>query len=130
MVIGRDINVVAGMCTLIGHCSASASLWSVNYFMTGAIATVMSGTLTFIGGNNIGANWMQVQAGHMVNFGTCKWAINIDLYFFHSQNCNGMINMNAPSVSYLFTSFFPMHSRWNNGDHRIWIYNSQGPTLP
>ena len=71
VVIGRDINVVAGMCTLIGHNTASASLWSVNYFMTGTIATVMGGVLTFIGGNNIGANWLQVQSGSMVNFGTC-----------------------------------------------------------
>ncbi len=80
MVIGRDINVVAGMITLIGHCSASSSLWSVNYFMTGALGTVMSGVLTFIGGNNIGANWMQVQGGHLVNIGTCKWPRHIDVF--------------------------------------------------
>ena len=72
MVIGRDINVVAGTATLIGHCSGSSSLWSTNYFMTGALATVMGGVLTFIGGNNIGANLLQVQGGTMVNFGTCK----------------------------------------------------------
>ncbi len=99
MVIGRDINVVAGMCTLIGHCSASASLWSVNYFMTGAIATVMSGTLTFIGGNNIGANWMQVQGGHMVNFGTCKCPRIVDVFCF-IEVVTGIVIMNAPSVSY------------------------------
>ena len=79
MVIGRDMNVVAGMLTLVGHCSASASLWSVNYFMTGALGTVMSGVMTFIGGNNIGANWLQVQAGAMVNFGTCKLPRNIEM---------------------------------------------------
>lgn len=72
MVIGRDINVVAGMCTLIGHMSGSSSLWSTNYFMSGALATVMGGVLTFIGGNNIGANLLQVQNGVMVNLGACK----------------------------------------------------------
>ena len=72
MVIGRDYCVVAGSLTLIGQNTASASLWSVNYFMTGTIATVMGGLMTFIGGNNIGANWLQVQSGAMVNFGTCK----------------------------------------------------------
>jgi hypothetical protein len=78
MVMGRDINVVAGGCTLIGHNTASASLWSVNYLMSGTIATVMGGVLTFIGGNNIGANLLQVQNGFMVNFGTCKcWAKTI-----------------------------------------------------
>ena len=70
--MGRDINVVAGMCTLIGHNSASSSLWSVNYYMSGALAVVMGGVLTFVGGNNIGANLLQVQNGVMVNFGTCK----------------------------------------------------------
>lgn len=81
MVIGRDINVVAGSCTLIGHNTASASLWSVNYLMSGAIATVMGGVLTFVGGNNIGANWLQVQNGVMVNFGTCKLHVqtNVDM---------------------------------------------------
>ena len=72
MVIGRDINVVAGFCTLIGHNTASASLWSVNYFQSGSLATVMGGALTYLGGNNIGANLMQLQCGVMSNFGTCK----------------------------------------------------------
>ncbi|KAM3567454.1 hypothetical protein VYU27_010400, partial [Nannochloropsis oceanica] len=70
MVIGRDINVVAGMCTLIGHNTASASLWSVNYFIVGTLGLAMGGTLTFVGGNNIGANLLQLQAGVMSNFGT------------------------------------------------------------
>jgi len=72
MVIGRDINVVAGMCTLIGHNTASASLWSVNYFIVGTLGLAMGGTLTFVGGNNIGANLLQVQGGVMSNFGTRK----------------------------------------------------------
>jgi hypothetical protein len=49
--------------------------------MSGAIATVMGGMLTIIGGNNVGANLMQVQAGAMVNFGTCKLPRNIDMPF-------------------------------------------------
>lgn len=97
MVIGRDINVVAGMCTLIGHNTASASLWSVNYFMTGAIATVMGGVLTMIGGNNIGANWLQVQCGTMVNFGTCKLPRNIDMPFYsHTQNGSSLNSIFLP----------------------------------
>jgi len=72
MVIGRDINVVAGMCTLIGHNTGSSSLWSVNYFIAGAIGLVMGGTLTLVGGNNIGANLLQCQSGMMVNIGSSK----------------------------------------------------------
>jgi len=72
MVLGRDINVVAGVCTLISYSTASASLWSVNYFISGTIALVMGGTLTFVGGNNIGANFLECQSGIMANIGTCK----------------------------------------------------------
>lgn len=72
MVIGRDINVMAGFCTLIGHNTASASLWSVNYFIAGTLALAMGGALTYLGGNNIGANLLQFQCGVMSNFGTSK----------------------------------------------------------
>ena len=96
MVIGRDINVVAGMCTLIGHNTASASLWSVNYFISGSLALVMGGVLTMIGGNNIGANFMQVQAGTMVNFGTCKLSRNIDMPFYSQSYCGFIMNSPFP----------------------------------
>lgn len=75
MVIGRDINVVAGFATLVAHYTYAGNLYSVNYFISGAIGLVMGGVLTMVGGNTINSNLMQVQLGWCCQLGTCKWSV-------------------------------------------------------
>ena len=72
MVIGRDINVVAGFATNVAHYTYAGNLFSVNYFISGAISLVMGGVLTMVGGNTINSNLMQVQLGWSCQLGTCK----------------------------------------------------------
>lgn len=69
MVIGRDVNVVAGFATLLGHYTYAGNLFSVNLFISGAIALVMGGVLTMVGGNTINSNLMQVQIGVVCQIG-------------------------------------------------------------
>ena len=72
MVVGRDINVVAGFATLVAHYTYAGNLWSCNFFISGSIALVMGGVLTMVGGNTINSNMMQVQIGWCCQLGTCK----------------------------------------------------------
>ena len=73
MVIGRDINMVAGMATLVAHFTYASNLYSTNFFISGAIALVMGGALTMVGGNTINSNLMQLQIGWSCQLGGCKW---------------------------------------------------------
>lgn len=74
MVIGRDINVVAGFATLVAHYTYAGNLYSVNLFISGSIALVMGGVLTMVGGNTVNSNLMQVQIGWCCQIGSCESA--------------------------------------------------------
>jgi len=70
MVIGRDINVVAGFATLVAHYTYASNLFSTNFWISGAIALVMGGALTMVGGNTVNSNLMQVQLGWCCQLGS------------------------------------------------------------
>ncbi|KAM3568821.1 hypothetical protein VYU27_009065 [Nannochloropsis oceanica] len=63
MLIGRDINVVAGYAVVTGHMTCSAALWTTSFWSTGSLGMAMGGVIVFVGGSNVGANLMQVQVG-------------------------------------------------------------------
>ena len=89
MVIGRDINVVAGFATLVAHYTYAGNLFSVNLFISGAIALVMGGVLTMVGGNTINSNLMQVQVGLVCQIGA--YAGTFASIGWAYTSCNGLL---------------------------------------
>lgn len=135
MVIGRDINVVAGFATLVGHITYAGNLWSCNYFISGSIALVMGGVLTMVGGNTINSNLMQVQIGWVCQLGTCEWRSRLGMDEGLCHRCvgafmNGCIDSSNSRRSFLLRTHPYVRRRWRLGHHRLGLHIDQRPPLP